>query len=77
MTFFFMIFSKKNIDLKKLENFVMFSILLLETVRVLSSLATLASEFNCSNSRSFGDMTVFRIFSKFFKELRYRKIHKI
>ena len=66
---------QKNINFKKFKNFVKFSILLLKTVRVLSELATLASEYDCSNLCCFGDMTVFRIFSKFFKELRYR--HRI
>ena len=57
---FFMIFSeifKKN--MLKSSKSLKISILLLESVRVLSRVANLASEYFCSNSCSFLDMTFF------------------
>ena len=41
----------------------------LETVRVRSGVATLASEYDCLNSCSFRDKTFFKIFSKFLKNI--------
>ena len=60
---FFMIFSeifKKN--MLKSSKSLKISILLLESVRVLSRVANLASEYFCSNSCSFLDMTFFLVF---------------
>ena len=43
---------------------------------VSSGVAKLTSDFDCSNFCSFSNMTFFRMFSKFCKELRYKKFHK-
>ena len=60
-----------------LENFVKFSILLLEIVRVLAGLATIASKYECSNPCCFGDMTFFRVFFlSFSKNLDIEKLTK-
>ena len=49
----------------------------METARILSGFANLGSENDCSSACSFRDVTSFRIFSRFFKEIRYKKFHKI
>ena len=69
---FFQKFPKKT-DFKNSKKF---SILLLEIVRVLSGLATLASEYDCSNPCFFGDMTFFRIFRSFSKNIDIEKFTK-
>ena len=52
------------------------SVLLWESVRVLSRVPILASENACSNFCSFRDMTYLSIFSKFFRKLNYQKFRK-
>ena len=70
----FMIFSeffKKKIDVKTSKS-LKISILLLESVRVLSWGCKSCSEYVCSKSCRSRDMTVFRILSEFFRELGYK-----
>ena len=47
--------------------------LLLDIVRVLSGVANLASDYDCSNPCSFRDMTFFMILSEFEKNLNVKK----
>ena len=56
---------------------VTISFLLWDIVRVLSGVANLASDYICLNLCSFRDLTFFRVFSKFFRKIGYRKFHKI
>ena len=64
----------RSLDFKKNSKTLKISILLLEFVSVLSGVAKLASDYGCSNSFSFRDMTFFWIF--FIRKIRYKKNHK-
>ena len=44
--------------------------LYLVPARVLPRIANLASKYDCSNPCSFRDMTIFVIFSKFFRQIK-------
>ena len=60
-----MIFSKifQKHRFQKNSKTIKISTLLLDTVRILSRVANIASDYGCSNPRSFRDMTFFGLFS--------------
>ena len=75
MTFFYDFFKNFQAWISKNSKFLKISILLLETVILLSGVANLASGCECSNPCTFRDITLFE--SKFFGELRYKNFQNM